>query len=91
MVAICAAIVMAIQFLPAVFIAAAAYTAGSPLLGPVIPLAVLILLLIGLVAEGFVAAQVSTYWTLAFRRLEIDWAPLYEYQQPQAPPLVPTA
>ena len=31
-------------------------------------------------------AQGSTYWTLAFRRLDIDYAPAYAYPVPQAPP-----
>jgi hypothetical protein len=86
-----AAIVLAILVLPAVFAGAAAYTAGSPLLGLVIAFAVLILLPVVLVVEGFLAAQMATYWTLAFRRLEVDQAPSYAYRQPQAPPPVPTA
>jgi hypothetical protein len=39
------------------------------------------------VVYGFVGAVMSTYWTLAFRRLDIDYAPAYAYPvAPQAPP-----
>lgn len=42
---------------------------------------------VALVVAGFFAAQGSTYWTLAFRRLDIDYAPAYAYPvAPQAPP-----
>ena len=42
---------------------------------------------IALVVAGFFAAQSSTYWTLAFRRLDVDYAPAYSYPvAPQAPP-----
>ena len=38
------------------------------------------------VVYGFVGAVMSTYWTLAFRRLDIDYAPAYAYPvAPQAP------
>ena len=49
---------------------------------------VLILLPIALIAQGFVAAQSSTYWTLAFRRLDLEYAPGpgYQLQPPPAPP-----
>jgi hypothetical protein len=40
-----------------------------------------------LVVYGFVSAVMSTYWTLAFRRLDIDYAPAYSYPvAPQTPP-----
>jgi hypothetical protein len=39
------------------------------------------------VVSAFFAAQSSTYWTLAFRRLDLDYAPAYAYPVvPQAPP-----
>jgi hypothetical protein len=41
---------------------------------------------IAVVVAAFFAAQGSTYWTLAFRRLDIDYAPAYSYPVPQAPP-----
>jgi hypothetical protein len=92
---ICLAIVSAILVLPAGVIAVAAYASGSPVWWLVIVLAVVILLPIVLVIQAFVAAQNSTYWTLAFRRLEIDQPALaYAYpppQVPQPPPALPTA
>jgi hypothetical protein len=42
---------------------------------PLIILAVIVLVAISLVVGGFLAAQASTYWTLAFRRLDLDYAP----------------
>ena len=86
-----AAIVLAILVLPAVFAGAAAYMAGSPLLGLVIAVAVLILLPVVLVVGGFLAAQMSTYWTVAFRRLELDQPPPYGYLYQATPPAAPTA
>jgi hypothetical protein len=84
-VGICAAIVLAILVLPAIFLGVSAYTSGSGLFWLVLVVAVVILLPIVLVVEGFIVAQSSTYWTLAFRRLEIDPAPFYAYQQVPAP------
>jgi hypothetical protein len=81
-VGICTAIVLAILVLPAIFLGVASYMSGSGLIWLVVVVAVLILVPIVLVVEGFVVAQMSTYWTLAFRRLEIDRAPYYAYQQP---------
>ena len=43
------------------------------------------------VVYGFIAAVMSTYWTLAFRRLDLDYAPTYAYPAaPQAPPAPPS-
>jgi hypothetical protein len=90
---ICFAIVGAIVVVPAVVIAIGAYASGSSVWWLVIVFAVLILLPVLLVISAFVAAQGSTYWTLAFRRLEID-RPAYAYayppQVPQPPPGLPT-
>lgn len=92
---ICFAIAGAILVVPAVVFAFAAYASGSSVWWLVIVFAVLILLPIVLVIQAFVAAQNSTYWTLAFRRLEIDVPALaYAYpppQVPQPPPGLPTA
>jgi hypothetical protein len=63
----------------------AAAFAGSAALAVVILLAVLIVLPILLLVGGFLAAQSSTYWTLAFRRLEIDAAPAV-YPKAYPPP-----
>jgi hypothetical protein len=92
-VGICAAIVGTILVLPAVVIAIGAYASGSSVWWLVIVFAVLILLPVLLVISAFVAAQGSTYWTLAFRRLEIDrpaYAFAYPPQVPQPPPGLPT-
>lgn len=83
------AIVGAILVAPAVIIAIGAYASGSSVWWLVIVLAVLILLPVVLVIQAFMAAQSSTYWTLAFRRLEIDQPRSYAYAAPpfpQAPP-----
>jgi hypothetical protein len=92
---ICFAIAGLVLVVPAALIAVAAYASGSPAWGLVVVLAVLILLPIFLVISAFLEAQGSTYWTLAFRRLEIDQAPAYAYAPPppqvqQAPPGLPT-
>jgi len=54
----------------------------------------LILLPVLLVISAFLAAQSSTYWTLAFRRLELDRPPVYAYAYPppqvQPPPGLPS-
>ena len=86
---ICFAIVGAILVVPAAAIAFATYASGSPVWWLAVVLAFLILLPILLVAQAFLAAQSSTYWTLAFRRLEIDQPRAYAYpaqQVPQPPP-----
>lgn len=90
-VGICAAIVLAILVVPAFLIGIGAFATGSPLLWLAVALAVLILLPVALIVEGFVIAQSSTYWTVAFRRLEIDEAPMYGYAYPQAVPPQGTA
>ncbi|HEV2029188.1 MAG TPA: hypothetical protein VGS16_11770 [Candidatus Dormibacteraeota bacterium] len=94
-VGICFAIAGLMLIVPAALITVAAYASGSSEWGLVIVLAVLILLPIFLVISAFLEAQGSTYWTLAFRRLEIDRPPAYAYayappQVPQPPPGLPT-
>jgi hypothetical protein len=89
-VGICAAIVLAIVVLPVTVAGIAAYASGSAFLWIVIIVGTVIFLPIVFVVEGFVITQSSTYWTLAFRRLEIDRAPAYGYV-PGAPPVIPSA
>ncbi|HKV89542.1 MAG TPA: hypothetical protein VJT78_16250 [Candidatus Dormibacteraeota bacterium] len=48
-------------------------------------IAFIIVLPVLLVIAGFVAAQASTYWTLSFRRLDIDYPPPYAFAPPPAP------
>jgi hypothetical protein len=85
-VGICTAIVLAILVVPASLIAIVAFTTGSPALWLGFAIIVLILVPVGLIVQGFVLAQGSTYWTLAFRRLEVDQAPAYGFVYPQAVP-----
>jgi len=67
-VGICAAIVLAIPVIPITVVGIAAYSTGSPFFWIAIVVGTLIFLPIAFVVEGFVIAQSSTYWTLAFRR-----------------------
>jgi hypothetical protein len=60
-VGICAGIVLGVLSLPAIGAGIATYSGGSAA---------------GLVVGGFVGAQSSTYWTLAYRRLELDQPPV---------------
>jgi hypothetical protein len=85
-VGICTAVVLAILVVPASLIAIVAFTTGSPVLWLGFAIIVLILVPVGLIVQGFVLAQGSTYWTLAFRRLEVDQAPAYGFVYPQAVP-----
>ncbi len=85
-VSLCAAVVLAVLVVPATLLAIFAFTTGSAVLWAAVALIALILLPVVLIVEGFVLAQGSTYWTIAFRRLEIDQAPAYGYMYPQAAP-----
>ena len=69
----------------------AAYAGGSPVLWVVVAVGVLVALPILLVVQAYVVAAFSTYWTLMFRRLEIDQAPAYGYPSPYQPPQPGTA
>ncbi len=80
------AVVLASIAIPLFIAGAAAYASGSGTLWVVILLGVLVLLPVGLIVGSFFSAQDSTYWTLAFRRLEIDQAPVYAYPHPPAAP-----
>ncbi|HEY0830390.1 MAG TPA: hypothetical protein VGE99_04555 [Candidatus Dormibacteraeota bacterium] len=63
---------------------------GSGAGAAVLVVAFAILLPIFLVVAGFLAAQGSTYWTLAFRRLDFDFAPAFAYPAyPGYPPATP--
>ena len=99
LIAIGVAIVLAIALaclsliivVPLVAAFAVAASTGSGATAALVVLAAVIVVPIYLVVAGFLAAQSSTYWTLAFRRLDLEQAPAYSYpyQQPsppQAPP-----
>lgn len=66
-------------------------TSGSPAFWPVLVLAVIILVPLYLLVAGFLGAQSSSYWTLAFRRLDVDYPPAYATYAPvpPAPPAPP--
>jgi hypothetical protein len=90
-VGVCAGIVLGVVSLPAIGAGIAAYSGGSPVFWIVIVVSVPILLAAGLVVGGFASAQSSTYWTLAFRRLELDQPPAYGRLNQATPPPAPTA
>ena len=78
---------VAIVAFPLAIIGAVLFASGSAPAWPLIVIAVIILLPITLVIGGFLAAQSSTYWTLAFRRLDLEPAqPYYQPVQPPPPP-----
>ena len=68
-------IVLTVLSLPAIAAGVAAYSGASPVFWVLVVVSFPVLLAAGLVAGGFVATQGSTYWTLAFRRLELDQTP----------------
>ncbi len=83
----CFSLILAVPFAVA---GVALYASGSTAFWLLIALAILIFLPLYLVIAGFLAAQSSTYWTLAFRRLDLEQAPAYYYgyQAPPQPPQV---
>ena len=89
-VGICVGVVVAALSLPAIVAGVAAYSSGAGALLLVIIVSVPILLAVGLVLGGFAGTQSSTYWTMAFRRLELDQPAPYGYLY-QATPPAPTA
>jgi hypothetical protein len=90
-VGICAGIVLGVLSLPAIGAGIATFSGGSRAFWLVIAVSVPILLAAGLVVGGFVGAQSSTYWTLAFRRLELDQPPAYGQLYQATPPVSPSS
>jgi hypothetical protein len=84
------ACVLAIVLVPLFLIGAAIAVGNSAAILPLAIVGAIVVLPVALVVQGFVAAQSATYWTLAFRRLDLDYppAPAYSYQPlpPPAPP-----
>jgi hypothetical protein len=78
-------IAIGVLALPAIIAGIAAFTTGSAVAKLILIIAIVVAVPIVLVVQGFVAAQASTYWTLAFRRLDIDPAPAYGTPYPQQP------
>jgi hypothetical protein len=73
--AILTACVLGIVLVPLLLIGGVLAATNSSALLPVVVLGVLLLVPVSLVVGGFLAAQTSTYWTLAFRRLDLDPLP----------------
>lgn len=77
-----------------VAIAAAAST-GSPLLWPIVAVGLLVALPVYVIVFGFLGAQGASYWTLAFRRLDVDYPQAFAYPypptmvRPPTPPVLP--
>ncbi|MFI5283636.1 MAG: hypothetical protein ACHQ0J_10995 [Candidatus Dormibacterales bacterium] len=81
------AIALAIVAIPLIIAGVAAAATGSGAVVVVILFGIVIFLPIAFLIGGFLSAQSSTFWTLAFRRLEIDAAPAgYPYAYPAPPP-----
>jgi hypothetical protein len=80
--------ILALVLVPLFIAGAAIAYANSSAIVPVIIAGVLVALPFSLVIQGFLAAQSATYWTLAFRRLDLDYPPPVPspYQPLPAPP-----
>jgi hypothetical protein len=78
------ACVLAIFFLPLI-LAVAVSSVGGTINALAFVLILIPILPIALVVQGFLSAQSSTYWTLAFRRMELDPTQQYYYQGPPPP------
>lgn len=89
-VAIASVFVLATIAIPLFIAGSAAYASGSGTFWALIVLGGLIFLLVALVVGSFLSAQASTFWTVAFRRLELDLPPAYAYPQPPAAPVMGT-
>ena len=79
----CAGAIVAVPF---ILIGAALFAGNSAAAIPVVILAFIVLLPLFLIVGGFLAAQSSTYWTLAFRRLDLDPVPALYYPYLPVPP-----
>ena len=86
-VGIAVGIVLAIIAIPLAIAGVATYAGGSSSFILVILIGLVVLLPVALITGSFIAAQDSTYWTLAFRRLELAQpsAYYYGYQPPPQP------
>src|SRR3989441_10856869 len=79
---------LAIVAIPLAVIGAVLFASGSAPVWPLVVIGILILLPITLIVEGYLAALSSTYWTLAFRRIDLELPQPYYFQpaQPVPPP-----
>jgi hypothetical protein len=82
---------LGLLLIPFVFVGIAIGASNSTAILPLVILGGLVLIAISFVIQGFLGAQSSTYWTLAFRRLDLDYAPApaYQLQPPSGPPAPP--
>ena len=78
-------------FVPLILVGVAIGSSNSSAILPLLILGGLVLIAISLVIQAFLGAQSSTYWTLSFRRLDLDYAPVpaYQFQPPSGPPAPP--
>lgn len=74
-------LIAAIPLIIGIIAVASGGTAGWAL----IVFGAIVLLVIGLPIAGFVSAQSSTYWTLSFRRMELDFPPVFATPPQPAP------
>jgi hypothetical protein len=74
-VGILVAVAFGIVAIPFAFAAVALFMSHSVAFWPLVVLFAIILVPISLVVGGFLAAVSSTYWTLAFRRLDLEFPP----------------
>lgn len=81
-VGIAALVVYLIAAVPLVIGLAAGAGFGSPA-WPLIIFGVIVLLVVALPLTALTSAQSSTYWTLSFRRMDIDYPPAYPPPAPQ--------
>lgn len=77
-------VVGAVLFLPLIGLIYFAFAGGVSWFW--VALVAVIAFPIFLVIAAYFAAQSSTYWTLAFRRMDVEYAPPYAYPPPQVPP-----
>ncbi len=77
---------LALVAVPFFILGAFIATGSSAAIVPLVILGVVLLVPIALVVQGFVAAEISTYWTLAFRRLDLDYPPAAAAPTAQALP-----
>ena len=88
-VGIALACVFALIFAPLVLVGVAIGATNSTAVVPLVVVGVVVLFAISLVVQSFFAAQGSSYWTLAFRRLDIEYVPAPSYQFQPPPPAPP--
>lgn len=73
--AIAAAVSLALGFVSSLLFLPLLLAAASGAFWPLVIVTAVVAIPIYLVVGGFLAAQSSSYWTLAFRRVDLDYAP----------------